>query len=53
LAPWLGALAGGLLLIAVGALGLRRSRRTAVLRELPPGLAVREVCSSGMSIHGS
>jgi hypothetical protein len=30
--PWLAALVGGLLLIAVGALGLRRSRRTAVLR---------------------
>lgn len=33
-APWLAALAGGLLLIAVGALGLRRSRRTAALRRL-------------------
>jgi len=31
-APWLAALVGGLLLIAVGALGLRRSRRAAVLR---------------------
>ncbi len=32
LAPWLGALVGGLLLIVVGVLGLRRSRRTVVLR---------------------
>jgi hypothetical protein len=31
-APWLAALVGGLLLMAVGALGLRRSRRTAALR---------------------
>jgi hypothetical protein len=31
-APWLAALVGGLVLIAAGALGLRRSRRTAVLR---------------------
>lgn len=31
-APWLGALVGGLLLIVVGALGLRRSRRAAALR---------------------
>ena len=31
-AQWLAALAAGLLLIAVGTVGLRRSRRTAVLR---------------------
>ena len=31
-APWLAALAGGLLLMAAGILGLRRSRRTAVVR---------------------
>jgi hypothetical protein len=32
-APWLATLAAGLLLMAVGVLGLRRSRRTVVLRE--------------------
>jgi Domain of unknown function (DUF4397) len=32
-APWLATLAGGLLLMAVGILGLRRSRRTVVVRE--------------------
>jgi Domain of unknown function (DUF4397) len=32
-APWLAALAAGLLLMAVGGFGLRRSRRTAVLRD--------------------
>jgi hypothetical protein len=32
-APWLAALAAGLLLMALGACGLRRSRRTAVLRD--------------------
>jgi hypothetical protein len=32
-APWLATLAAGLLLIAVGVFGLRRSRRTAVLRD--------------------
>jgi len=32
-APWLATLAAGLLLIAAGVTGLRRSRRTAVLRE--------------------
>jgi hypothetical protein len=32
-APWLATLAAGLLLMAVGVLGLRRSRRTAVVRE--------------------
>jgi len=32
-APWLATLAAGLLLMAVGVFGLRRSRRTAVLRD--------------------
>ena len=32
-APWLATLAAGLLLMAVGVVGLRRSRRTAVLRD--------------------
>ena len=32
-APWLATLAAGLLLMAVGVLGLRRSRRTVVVRE--------------------
>ena len=32
-APWLATLAAGLLLVAVGMFGLRRSRRTAVLRD--------------------
>jgi Domain of unknown function (DUF4397) len=32
-APWLATLAGGLLLMAAGILGLRRSRRTVVVRE--------------------
>jgi LPXTG-motif cell wall-anchored protein len=32
-APWLAILAGGLALMAVGGFGLRRSRRTAVLRD--------------------
>jgi hypothetical protein len=32
-APWLATLAAGLLLLAVGVFGLRRSRRTAVLRD--------------------
>jgi hypothetical protein len=31
-APWMAALVGGLLLMAVGALGLRRSRHAAALR---------------------
>ncbi len=33
LAPWLATLAGGLLLITAGVFGLRRSRRTTVLRD--------------------
>jgi len=33
LAPWLATLAAGLLLVAAGVFGLRRSRRTAVLRD--------------------
>jgi hypothetical protein len=32
-APWLATLAGGLLLMAVGVFGLRRSRRIVVLRD--------------------
>jgi len=32
-APWLATLAAGLLLMVFGVLGLRRSRRTAIVRQ--------------------